>query len=200
MTEASTSNTSAQTATDEPAEAAVEPAADQAVEEGAEEGAAKKSSPPDTELLIREGDIAADYLEGLLDILDYDGDIDMDVQNDRAMVAVSGSLQSLVGQRGVTLEALQELTRLAVYRTTRVPSRLMLDIGGYRESRRKELAAAARNAAEQVKEHGEPVRMAAMTAFERKCVHDVINAMDGVESESEGEEPDRRVVVHPADD
>ena len=196
MTEASTSNTSAQTATDEPAEAAVEPVADPA----AEEGAAKKSGPPDTELLIQEGDIAADYLEGLLDILDYDGDIDMDVQNDRAMVAVSGALQSLVGQRGVTLEAMQELTRLAVYRITRVPSRLMLDIGGYRESRRKELAAAARNAAEQVKEHGEPVRMAAMTAFERKCVHDVINAMDGVESESEGEEPDRRVVVHPADD
>jgi spoIIIJ-associated protein len=155
---------------------------------------------PDTDLLVREGDIAADYLEGLLDILDFDGDIDMDVRNGRAMVAVSGSLQDLVGPRGATLEALQDLTRLAVYRSTQVPSRLMLDVAGYREARRKELTALAKNAAEQVRSYGEPVRMATMTAFERKCVHDVINAMDGVESESEGEEPDRRVVVHPAED
>lgn len=152
------------------------------------------------ELLVQEGDIAGDYLERLLDILDYDGDIDMDVQNGRAMVAVSGSLQSLVGPRGATLEALQDLTRLAIYRATQTPSRMMLDIGGFREARRKELGALAKNAAEQVREYGEPVRMAAMTAFERKCVHDVINAMNGVESESEGEEPDRRVVVHPAED
>ncbi|MQA27656.1 MAG: single-stranded DNA-binding protein [Micromonosporaceae bacterium] len=190
MTEASTSDTSAQTATDEP----------DAVDQADGETPAEKPSQPDTDLLIREGDIAADYLEGLLDILDYDGDIDMDVQNDRAMVAVSGSLQDLVGQRGVTLEALQELTRLAVYRGTRVPSRLMLDVGGYRDARRKELAATARNAAEQVREHGELVRMAPMSAFERKCVHDVINATDGVVSESEGEEPDRYVVVHPDTD
>ena len=155
---------------------------------------------PDTDLLVREGDIAADYLEGLLDILDVDGDIDMDVQNGRALVAISGSLPELVGPRGVTLEALQELTRLAVYRTTQVPSRLMLDIGGYRENRRKELGAVAKNAAEKVREYGEPVRLAPMTAFERKCVHDVINAMEGVYSESEGEEPNRRVVVHPATD
>lgn len=165
------------------------------------EATRQESSPePDTDLLVREGDVAADYLEGLLDILDYDGDIDMDVQNGRAMVAVSGSLQSLVGPRGATLEALQDLTRLAIYRNTQVPSRLMLDVGGFREARRKELGALAKNAAEQVREYGEPVRMASMTAFERKCVHDVINAMDGVESESEGEEPDRRVVVHPAED
>ncbi|MGH3737308.1 MAG: protein jag [Micromonosporaceae bacterium] len=161
---------------------------------------AEEPAEADTDLLVREGDIAADYLEGLLDILDFDGDLDMDVQNGRAMVAVSGSLQSLVGPRGATLEALQDLTRLAIYRSTQVPSRMMLDIGGYREDRRKELGALAKNAAEKVKEHGDPVRMAAMTAFERKCVHDVINAMDGVESESEGEEPDRRVVVHPVED
>ncbi|MGH3742511.1 MAG: protein jag [Micromonosporaceae bacterium] len=194
MTEASTSNPQIATSDEEQPE----PLDNGSEGSAAVAEAAKKA--PDTELLVKEGDIAADYLEGLLDILDYDGDIDMDVQNDRAMVAVSGSLQSLVGQRGVTLEALQDLTRLAVYRSTQVPSRLMLDVGGYREARRKELAASARNAAEQVREHGEPVRMAAMTAFERKCVHDVINAMDGVMSESEGEEPDRRVVVHPADD
>lgn len=161
-------------------------------------GSAETPEQPETELLVREGDIAADYLEGLLDILDYDGDIDMDVQNGRAMVAVTGSLQSLIGPKGATLEALQDLTRLAIYRTTGVPSRLMLDVGGYREARRKELGALAKNAAEKVRQHGEPVRLAPMTAFERKCVHDVINAMNGVVSESEGEEPARRVVVHVA--
>ena len=160
--------------------------------------APEESKESETQLLVREGDVAADYLEGLLDILDYDGDIDMDVQNGRAVVAVTGSLQSLVGPKGTTLEALQDLTRLAIYRNTGVPSRLMLDIGGYREGRRKELSALAKNAAEKVREYGEPVRLAAMTAFERKCVHDVINAMPGVVSESEGEEPERRVVVQVA--
>jgi spoIIIJ-associated protein len=158
------------------------------------------SEESETQLLVQEGDIAADYLEGLLDILDYDGDIDMDVQNGRAIVAVTGSLQSLIGPKGTTLEALQDLTRLAIYRSTGVPSRLMLDVGGYREGRRKELGALAKNAAEKVRQHGEPVRLAPMTAFERKCVHDVINVMPGVVSESEGEDPERRVVVQPATD
>lgn len=148
-------------------------------------------------LLIREGDLAADYLEGLLDVLDYDGDIDMDVHNGRAMVSISGSLHQLVGTNGATLESLQELTRLAVYRSTGSPSRLMLDIGGYRENRRKELAAVAKNAAEKVREYGEPVRLDPMSAFERKCVHDVINALGDVVSESDGVEPHRRVVVRP---
>ncbi len=159
---------------------------------------AKEERPvPDTALLVREGDLAADYLEGLLDILDVDGDIDMDVQNGRSVVAITGSLQMLIGARGATLEALQELTRLAVYRSTGVPSRLMLDVGGYRENRRRELGALAKNAAEQVRKYGEPVRLEPMTAFERKCVHDVINALPGVESESEGVEPNRRVVIRP---
>jgi spoIIIJ-associated protein len=108
-------------------------------------------------------------------------------------------LQNLVGQRGATLEALQELARLAVFRKTGTPTRLMLDIGGYRANRRKELAAVAKNAVEKVKEYGEPVRLEPMTAFERKCVHDVVNAIAGVVSESEGVEPNRRVVVRPAD-
>src|SRR5690606_35545440 len=110
-----------------------------------------------------------------------------------------GRLNKLVGNRGATLEALQELTRLAVYRQTGEPSRLMLDVGGFRATRRKELAAVAKNAAERVKQLGESVRLEPMTAFERKCVHDVINAMPGVQSESEGVEPNRRVVVRPAD-
>src|SRR5262249_4775586 len=102
---------------------------------------------------------------------------------------------ALVGTRGATLEALQELSRLAVYRATGEPSRLLLDVGGFRASRRKELVAVAKNAAERVKLHGEAVRLEPMSAFERKCVHDVINAMAGVESESEGVGPSRRIVV-----
>ena len=108
---------------------------------------------------------------------------------------VGGRLQPLVGQRGATLEALQELTRLAIFRATGSPSRLLLDIGGYRATRRKELAAVARNAVEKVKEHGDAVRLEPMSAFERKCVHDVVNAISGVQSESEGVEPNRRIVV-----
>jgi spoIIIJ-associated protein len=146
--------------------------------------------------LFRESEIAADYIEGLLDILDYDGDIDEMVQSGRPLVEVVGSgLQNLIGSRGSTLEALQELSRLAIYRQTGSPSRLLLDVGGFRATRRKELTAVAKNAAERVKEHGDPVRLEAMSAFERKCVHDVINAMAGVESESEGVEPARRIVV-----
>ncbi|MGI5246320.1 protein jag [Dactylosporangium sp. CA-139066] len=154
--------------------------------------------------LFRESEIAADYVEGLLDILDYDGDIDELVVSGRPVVEVveggdgSGKrLQALVGQRGATLEALQELSRLAVFRQTGSPSRLLLDVGGYRALRRKELGAIAKNAAEKVKEYGEAVRLEPMSAFERKCVHDVINALPGVESESEGVEPARRIVVRP---
>ena len=150
--------------------------------------------------LFQESEIAADYVEGLLDVLDYDGDIDEMVTAGRPVVeVVGGRLQALVGTRGATLEALQELTRLAVYRRTGTPSRLLLDVGGYRAARRKELAAIAKNAAEKVKEYGEPVRLEPMSAFERKCVHDVINALTGVESESEGVEPSRRVVVSAVD-
>ncbi|WBB65778.1 R3H domain-containing nucleic acid-binding protein [Micromonospora sp. WMMD812] len=164
------------------------------VEAGSEKKAAGDSD------LFRQSEIAADYVEGLLDILDYDGDIDELVSGGRPVVEVVGArLQNLVGQRGATLEALQELARLAVFRQTGTPSRLLLDVGGYRANRRKELAAVAKNAVEKVKEYGEPVRLEPMSAFERKCVHDVVNAMAGVESESEGVEPNRRIVVRPVD-
>ncbi|MET8305654.1 R3H domain-containing nucleic acid-binding protein [Micromonospora sp. NPDC005173] len=174
-----------------------EPEADDDTEAPAGGGTKKAAGEGD---LFRQSEIAADYVEGLLDILDYDGDIDELVAGGRPVVEVVGSgLQNLVGQRGATLEALQELTRLAVFRQTGTPSRLLLDVGGYRASRRKELAAVAKNAVEKVKEYGEPVRLEPMSAFERKCVHDVVNAMSGVESESEGVEPSRRIVVRPAD-
>jgi spoIIIJ-associated protein len=147
-------------------------------------------------LLVREGDIAADYLERLLDIVDYDGDIDLDVENDRAIVAIiGGDLHSLVGPHGETLDALQELTRLAVQQQTGVRSRLMLDVSGHRQARRAELQKLAADTAARALESGEPVRLAPMNPFERKVVHDTIASVDGVHSESEGEEPHRRVVV-----
>jgi len=145
-----------------------------------------------------EGDIAADYVEGLLDIADLDGDIDMDVDGDRAVVSVVGAtLEELVGGDGEVLEALQELTRLAVHRQTGMRARLMLDIGGYRARRRAELADYGRSVAEEVARTGEPKALRAMSPFERKIIHDAV-AEAGQRSESEGEEPNRRVVVFPA--
>jgi spoIIIJ-associated protein len=149
--------------------------------------------------LEQEGEVAADYLEALLDILDLDGDLEIDIEGDRASVAIVGAdLDNLVGQRGVTLEALQELTRLAVLQETGQRSRLMLDVGGYRQRRRTELVALATAAGERVAGNGQEEKLAPMTPFERKVVHDTIAAIDGVASDSEGEEPQRRVVVRPA--
>ncbi|MEE1788100.1 single-stranded DNA-binding protein [Streptomyces sp. SP17BM10] len=152
--------------------------------------------------LEQEGDIAADYLEGLLDIADLDGDIDMDVEGDRALVSIVSdgndrAIQRLVGQDGEVLEALQELTRLAVHRETGERSRLMLDIAGFRARKREELAALGAEAAEQAKRTGEQIKLRPMTPFERKVVHDAVAAA-GLRSESEGEEPQRCVVVLPA--
>jgi spoIIIJ-associated protein len=151
--------------------------------------------------LEQEGEIAADYLEGLLDIADLDGDIDMDVEGERASVSIVGEgtgrdLNKLVGRDGEVLEALQELTRLAVHRETGDRSRLMLDIAGFRARKRTELAELGAKAAEEAKGTGEPVKLDPMTPFERKVVHDAVAAA-GLRSESEGEEPQRRVVVLP---
>jgi spoIIIJ-associated protein len=154
---------------------------------------------PEVADLEQEQEIAADYLEGLLDIVgDPDSEFDMGVEGDRALVSVvGGSLRELVGPRGEVLEALQELTRLAVHRQTGVRTRLMLDVGGYRARRRMELAALGRDAAEDVSRTGVARRLEPMTPFERKIVHDAVAAA-GLRSESEGEEPNRRVVVLPA--
>jgi spoIIIJ-associated protein len=150
--------------------------------------------------LEQESEIAADYIEGLLDVADLDGDIDMDVEGDRPVVSVVGAtLTELVGPKGEVLEALQELTRLAVHRQTGARSRIMLDVGGYRAHRRQELAELGRKAAEEVGRTGVPQRLDAMTPFERKVVHDAVAAA-GLRSESEGEEPSRRVVVLPAEE
>lgn len=149
-------------------------------------------------LLEQEGEIAADYLEVLLDIADFDGDIDMDVENDRATVSIVGSdLTQLVGEKGAVLEALQELTRLAVTRETGERSRLMLDISGYRAGVKTKLVEVAKAAAAAALESGEEVELKPMNAFERKVVHDAV-AEAGAKSISKGEDPNRRIVVLPA--
>jgi spoIIIJ-associated protein len=144
-----------------------------------------------------EAEIAADYLEELLDIADLDGDIDTYIEGDRAHVSIISESNVLVGTDGVVLDALQELTRLAIMTETGERSRLMLDVAGYRERRRKELEALAANAVGEAKESHEPVPLAPMNPFERKVIHDAVAAA-GLTSESEGEEPDRHVVVLPA--
>ena len=164
---------------------------DEAADDDGDDGEADLSS------LEEEGEIAADYIEGLLDIADLDGDIDMDVEGDRAVVSVVGAtLDELVGDDGEVLEALQELTRLAVHRRTGARARLMLDVGGFRARRRAELAELGRSVADEVSRTGEPKKLRAMSPFERKIVHDAV-ALAGLRSESEGEEPNRRVVVFP---
>ncbi|MCU0277517.1 MAG: single-stranded DNA-binding protein [Candidatus Nanopelagicales bacterium] len=152
----------------------------------------------DNKDLENEGDIAADYLEALLDIIDVDGDLEMDVENGRAMVAIVGEdLDELVGDNGEVVDALQDLARLAIMRETGHRSRMMLDVGGYRAGLRKELTAQGERAVEEVKRTGESVSLPAMTPFERKVVHDAVAAA-GLVSESSGEEPNRYVVVLPA--
>ena len=189
----------ADAADDAAEDAAAEGDAEDAAEDAAAEGDAEAAAEPEVNPadLEQESEIAADYVEGLLDVADLDGDIDMDVEGDRAVVSVvGGTLDELIGPRGEVLEALQELTRLAVHRQTGARTRIMLDVGGYRARRRSELTELGRDAAEEVQASGVPRRLEAMTPFERKVVHDAVAAA-GLRSESEGEEPNRRVVVFP---
>lgn len=154
-------------------------------------------------LLEREGEVAADFLERLLDIADLDGDIDVDIDGDRAAVAIVDSDEGrvprrLVGPEGRVLDALQELTRLAVQTATGERSRLMLDVAGFRAERRSTLVALAQSAIGEVRESGQPASLADMTAFERKVVHDEVTAA-GLVSESEGVEPHRHIVIRLAE-
>ena len=147
--------------------------------------------------LLAEGDLVADYLEELLDIADLDGDIENSVSEGRALVAIDTDSDLLVGKKGEVLDALQELSRLVVMTETGHRSRLMVDVAGFRERRRAELVAMARDAIAEVKETGDPVRMMPLNAYERKIVHDEV-ASAGLVSVSEGEPPHRRVVVQQA--
>lgn len=177
-------------------------AGDPADAEGTDASAAPRRRPAKVADLEREGEVAADFLETLLDIADLDGDIDVDVDGDRAAVSIVDSEEGrvprrLVGQDGRVLEALQELTRLAVQSATGERSRLMLDVAGHRAERRSTLVELARTVIEQVKATGEKAALDPMTAFERKVVHDEVLAA-GLSSESDGVEPRRYVVILPA--
>ncbi len=160
-------------------------------------GAAGRGRSVSHEDLVAEGDAAGDYLERFLDILDFDGDIDLDVEGERAVVSIlgDGDITKLVGERGEVLDALQELARLAATAETGQRSRLMLDIAGYRARRRTELSELGVTTARKVLDGGEAVKLPTMNPFERKIVHDAVATVEGVESSSEGEEPRRRVVV-----
>jgi len=165
-------------------------------------GEVDPTRPTRASALVREGEVAADFLEQLLDIADMDGDIDVDVDGDRAAVAIVDSEEGrvsrrLVGTDGKVLEALQELTRLAVQSATGERSRLMLDVAGHRAERRAALVTIARGVIATVKSTGDKLAMQPMTAFERKVVHDEVLA-SGLGSESEGVEPHRFVVILPA--
>ncbi len=182
---------------------AADDAADDADADDADAGAEPGERRSRLARLEEEGEVAADYLEELLDIADLDGDIDIDVEDGRAAVSVVAegadleALRRLAGSRGEVLEALQDLTRLAVQARTGERSRLMLDVAGHRARRRTELQGLAAEAAEQVRRDGEPVALEPMNPFERKVVHDAVAAA-GLTSDSEGEEPHRRVVVSAA--
>lgn len=172
-----------------------------AVADEASDRTARVSARDRTSQLEREGEVAADFLERLLDIADLDGDIDVDVDGDRAAVAIVDSEDGrvprrLVGTDGKVLEALQELTRLAVQASTGDRSRLMLDVAGHRASRRRIVLGEARDAIAQMRGGAEKVALEPMTAFERKVVHDEVLAA-GYVSESDGVEPRRYVVIYP---
>jgi spoIIIJ-associated protein len=160
-------------------------------------------SPSAVSRLDEEGDVAADYLEELLDIADVDGDIDIEVRNGRTYISIvsdeeSDNLKALIGRDGEVLEALQELTRLSVLSATDNRSRLILDISGYRAERNGELARIAHSAVDRVKQNGDPVALAPMGPYERKIVHDIIAEL-GCDSESEGEGSERHIIVSAAE-
>ena len=197
-------------ATADPPESVVASDAEPSDESVSEDGAGVDGSDPDApptgstrrRQLEREGEVAADFLETLLDICDLDGDLDVDVDGDRAAVSIVDSDEGrvprrLVGPDGGVLEALQELTRLAVQSQTGERSRLMLDVAGHRADRRAALVEIAKEAITEVRASGERRSLTPMTAFERKVVHDEVLAA-GLVSESEGSEPRRFVVISPA--
>ena len=146
-----------------------------------------------------EADIAADYLEGLLDIVDYEGDIEMGVRNNRPTVQIVADddtdIKHLIGRNGEVVDALQQLTRLAVQQKTGERSHLIVDVDGYLKRKRQRLHDLALDAIDEARETGEPVDLKPMNSFERKIIHDVVRE-EGMKSRSHGEEPHRYVTVY----
>jgi len=193
---AQTAETAESAQADDAAQSAASEDADQSTEDESDEA---ETAEERVKRLEEEGDIAADYLEELLDITDLDGDMDIDVDGDRASVEIRGAdrLAELNRPKGELLDALQELARLAVQTRTGQRSRLMLDIGGFREEHKNSLEELAATAIAEAKESGAPVPMRAMNPFERKVVHDVAKR-EGLRSESDGDGKNRHVVIYPA--
>jgi spoIIIJ-associated protein len=172
----------------------------------ADDGSADSPAEPGAEVSARvqrleeEGEVAADYLEELLDIADLDGDIDIDIDKARASVSIVSEedgdryLSRLVGEKGEVLDAIQELTRLAVQARLGERSRIMVDIAGHRADRKATLTALAEEAIGTVRSTGSDVSLDPMNPFERKVVHDVV-AEAGLSSDSEGVEPKRYVLI-----
>jgi spoIIIJ-associated protein len=157
-----------------------------------------QEEPKTIEQLNEEADIAADYLEGLLDIADYDGDIELGVRNNRATLQIVADddtdIKHLIGRNGEVVDALQQLTRLAVQQKTGDRSHLILDVDGYLKRKRKHLQDIAFDAIDEARETGEPVDLKPMNSFERKVVHDLVRD-EGLKSRSHGEEPHRYVSI-----
>lgn len=178
---------------------------DQSVVETESESAAKEARASEggekvsPKALEEEGEIAADYLEELLDIYDLDGDIEIDVREGRAYLSITADGKSNLNLISApdTVQALQELTRLAVQVKTNSFSRLILDIGGSRQTRVNDLTRIVSKLVAKVQESGEDVHMKPMSSYERKIVHDLV-AEAGLVSESEGEGKDRHIVIKTA--
>jgi spoIIIJ-associated protein len=158
-----------------------------------------QEEPRSIEQLNEEADIAADYLEALLDVADYEGDIEMGIRNSRPVVQIVADddhdIKNLIGDNGEVVDALQQLTRLAVQQKTGERSHLILDVDGFLKRKRKHLTDLALDAIDEVRETGEAVDLKAMNSFERKVVHDVVRE-EGFKSRSHGEEPKRYVTVY----
>ena len=149
--------------------------------------------------LNEEADIAADYLEGLLDIADYEGDIEMGVRNNRPMIQIvaddDSDIKHLIGRDGEVVDALQQLSRLAIQQKTGERSHLIVDVDGFLKRKRQHLRDIALDAVDEVRETGDSVDLKPMNSFERKVIHDTVRE-EGLRSRSHGEEPHRYVTVY----
>jgi spoIIIJ-associated protein len=143
--------------------------------------------------------VAEEFVTGLVGAMNLEADVTSRVEEDTAYVDVTGDdLGVLIGRRGQTLDAVQEITRTAIQRRVRARVRLMVDVEGYRQRRRQSLAEYAKSMARRAKERGTEIELEPMNAYERKIVHDAVAEVEGATSFSEGEEPYRKVVVRGA--
>jgi len=163
------------------------------------ERGATPAAPVDPRELDEEADAAADFLEGLLDAMDLPGDLRIRVKDEHAEVEiVDVGSGALIGRRGQTLEAVQELVRCGLQRRFERRARVQIDVEGYRARRLEKLIEKAEEAIDAVLDSGEPERLEPMDVFERKVIHHLVAEVEGLTSRSQGREPGRRVVIEPS--